>query len=68
MTDNGDILIVRDLAKRVAEAMTRYSASVCYVDGGGVGGGVVDRLHEERVNVVEVQFGSRGAVRKDERG
>jgi len=52
-------LSTMQLAKRVVEAMTRYSATVCYVDEGGVGGGVVDRLVEDHVNVIGVQFGGR---------
>ena len=47
------------LAKRVVEAMTRLNATVCYVDEGGVGGGVVDRLVEDSINVIGVQFGAK---------
>jgi hypothetical protein len=32
---------------------------VCFVDGGGVGGGVIDRLRQLNYDVVEVQFGSK---------
>ena len=32
---------------------------VVFVDGGGVGGGVVDRLRQLRVDVIEVQFGGK---------
>lgn len=52
-------LSTMQLAKRVVEAMTRYSATVCYVDEGGVGGGVVDRLVEDQINVIGVQFSSK---------
>lgn len=46
------------LAGKVAAAFLRYHASVCFVDSGGVGGGVVDRLRQLRINVIEVDFGS----------
>jgi len=32
---------------------------VVFVDGGGVGGGVVDRLRQLTIDVVEVQFGGK---------
>lgn len=46
------------LAARVAETFNRLRADICMVDGGGVGGGVVDRLRQLRVPVHEVQFGA----------
>jgi hypothetical protein len=46
------------LAARVAAAVDRYHAVAAMVDGGGVGGGVVDRLRQLRVPVFEVQFGA----------
>lgn len=51
-------LTTTQLASHVMSAMDKYSASVCFVDGGGVGGGVVDQLRAMSVNVVEVQFGA----------
>jgi len=47
------------LAAKVAAAFDRYKASVVMVDSGGVGGGVVDRLRQLRVPVMEVDFGSK---------
>lgn len=47
------------LAARAAAAFLRHSASVCMVDSGGVGGGVVDRLRQLGIPVIEVDFGSR---------
>lgn len=47
------------LAAKVAEAMNDYEADIAMVDGGGVGGGVVDRLRQLRVPVFEVQFGAK---------
>lgn len=45
------------LAGKVAQAANKYKAVAVFVDGGGVGGGVVDRLRQLRVPVHEVQFG-----------
>lgn len=47
------------LASRAAEAFLHYRADAIFVDGGGVGGGVVDRLRQLRVPVIEVQFGGK---------
>jgi hypothetical protein len=47
------------LASRAAEAFLHYRADALFVDGGGVGGGVVDRLRQLRVPVIEVQFGAK---------
>jgi len=45
------------LAARVAEQYNAMRPDAVFVDGGGVGGGVVDRLRQLRVPVIEVQFG-----------
>jgi hypothetical protein len=47
------------LAGKVAEVYARYNADAIFVDGGGVGGGVVDRLRQLHVPVMDVQFGSK---------
>ena len=46
------------LAARVVEQYEFYRADAIFVDGGGTGSGVVDRLRQLRVPVIEVQFGS----------
>lgn len=46
-------------AAKVAVAFHRYHAVVAMVDGGGVGGGVVDRLRQLRIPVMDVDFGSK---------
>lgn len=46
------------LAHRVFEEWMATSAVAVFVDGGGVGGGVVDQLQVMGVPVYEVQFGS----------
>ena len=45
------------LAALVADYYRRHNGEVCFVDGGGVGGGVVDRLNQLGMNVIEVNFG-----------
>ncbi len=51
------------LASRVAEHVNVIRSAgrhvVVNIDGGGVGGGVIDRLRSMQFNVNEVQFGSR---------
>ena len=47
------------LAARVAEERNRWRADAVFVDGGGVGAGVVDRLRQLRIPVFEVQFGGK---------
>ena len=47
------------LASRVADVFTQMRAVIVFVDEGGVGGGVVDRLRQLRVPVVGVDFGSK---------
>ncbi len=43
----------------VLKLMAKYSTSLVAVDGGGVGGGVIDRLRQLGIDCVEVQFGSK---------
>ncbi|MFQ5471511.1 MAG: LAGLIDADG family homing endonuclease [Dehalococcoidia bacterium] len=55
------------LAARVAEHCDMLRDAIgrkpdaLFVDGGGVGGGVVDRLRQMGYDVIEVQFGARAA-------
>lgn len=48
-----------ETAGRVANLFTSLSASLVFVDSGGVGGGVVDRLRQLRIPVHEVDFGAK---------
>lgn len=49
-----------DLAAKVAEIAARLNPDAVFVDGGGVGGGVVDRLNQLQVpNVMEINFGAK---------
>lgn len=47
------------VAARAAEEYLRLRADAIFVDGGGVGGGVVDRLRQLRVPVHDINFGSK---------
>lgn len=47
------------LAAKVATAYHTYHAELVFVDEGGVGGGVVDRLRMLRIPVIPVDFGSK---------
>ena len=47
------------LAARVEELVRLHQADTVFVDGGGVGGGVVDRLRQLHVDCIEVNFGNR---------
>jgi hypothetical protein len=46
------------LAAKVAELYQRHRPDAIFIDGGGVGGGVVDRLRYLKLPVTEVQFGA----------
>lgn len=48
-----------ELARRVAEVADRYDVDAIFVDGNGVGGGVVDTLREMGYRVIEVQAGGK---------
>ena len=48
-----------ELAARVADESRRYRVEAIFIDGGGVGGGVVDRCRQIGLSVTEVQFGSK---------
>lgn len=47
------------LAARIMELDDQHKFDAIFVDGGGVGGGVVDRLRMLKRNVIEVQFGGK---------
>jgi hypothetical protein len=47
------------LAGKVSEIASQFRADAIFVDGGGVGGGVVDRLRQLQVPVWDIQFGSK---------
>lgn len=45
------------LVGRVVEVYNQHRAAAVFVDGGGVGGGVIDRLRQLNVPVWDIQFG-----------
>lgn len=47
------------LAARVVEFAQSFRADAVFIDGGGVGGGVVDRCRQLRLAVYDVQFGGK---------
>lgn len=47
------------LASKVVDAYFAHRADAVFIDGGGVGGGVIDRLRQLRVPCIEVQFGAK---------
>lgn len=51
-------LDTQQLATRVADAIRKYDPDAVFIDGGGVGGGVVDALKAMRFRVIEVQSGA----------
>lgn len=56
------------VAARVAQMYNEFRPDAIFIDGGGVGGGVIDRLNMLKVPVVEVQFGGsadRGQVSQE---
>jgi phage terminase large subunit len=46
------------LAAHVADRITTYNAAACFIDEGGVGSGVVDRLRQLNFRVQGVNFGA----------
>lgn len=46
------------LVTKVVETFRRLGADIVMIDGGGVGGGVVDRLRQLHLPVIEIDFGS----------
>lgn len=50
-----------DLASEVAGLIEKFNPDAVFVDGGGVGGGVVDRLKQLGYRVIEVQSGEKAS-------
>lgn len=51
-----------ELANRVAEANSSLSADGIFIDGGGVGGGVVDNVRAAHLFCHDIQFGAKDDV------
>ena len=45
-------------AGKIASAIDKYKPEAVFIDGGGVGGGVVDILKSQNYRVIEVNFGA----------
>jgi hypothetical protein len=50
---------VVQLAGKVSEVCTQYRVDAVFIDGGGVGGGVVDNVRALHIHCFDVQFGSK---------
>ena len=48
-----------EVAARIADESARFRPAAIFIDGGGVGGGVVDRCRQIGLRVTEVQFGAK---------
>ncbi len=52
-------LSTTDTAAYVAEIISDFKPDAVFIDGGGVGGGVVDRLRQMGFDVFDINFGSK---------
>lgn len=48
-------------ARKITDAYYAFDADVIFIDGGGVGAGVVDFLRERDLPIIEVQFGAKAS-------
>lgn len=51
-----------ELSNRVHDAFYEWHPDGIFIDGGGVGGGVVDQCRTQRLSVTEVQFGGKDDI------
>lgn len=51
-----------ELSQRVFDAWTEYHPDGIFIDGGGVGGGVVDQCRARHLYVWEIQFGAKDSI------
>ena len=51
-----------ELSNKVHDAFYEWHPDGIFIDGGGVGGGVVDQCRQKRLFVVEVQFGAKDSI------
>ena len=50
------------LSSEVARLAQQYQPDTIFIDGGGVGGGVVDRCRQLAVEVIEINFGAKATM------
>ena len=55
-------LSTTELANRIHDTFTTLRPDGIFIDGGGVGGGVVDQCRQQRLHVWEVQFGAKDSI------
>jgi hypothetical protein len=55
-------LSTTDLASRIHSTFNRLHPDGIFIDGGGVGGGVVDQCRQQRLHVWEIQFGAKDSI------
>lgn len=55
-------LSTTDLANRVHDCYLQWRPDGIFIDGGGVGGGVVDQCRNQRLYIIEVQFGGKDDI------
>jgi hypothetical protein len=51
-----------ELTNRIFSTFERYHPDGIFIDGGGVGGGVVDQCRNRRLVVTEIQFGGKDII------
>jgi hypothetical protein len=51
-----------ELANQIFSVFTEYRPDGIFIDGGGVGGGVVDQCRNQRLHVWEIQFGAKDSI------
>ena len=55
-------LSTTELANRIHDCWHQWRPDGIFIDGGGVGGGVVDQCRNQRLFVLEVQFGAKDSI------
>jgi hypothetical protein len=55
-------LSTTELATKVHDTYTTWRPDGIFIDGGGVGGGVVDQCRNQRLFVWEIQFGAKDSI------
>jgi hypothetical protein len=55
-------LSTTELANRITDTYNLWHPDGIFIDGGGVGGGVVDQCRQQRLFVWEVQFGAKDSI------
>ena len=58
----GEELSLEEKARRIASLYEQMRPAAVFVDGGGMGAGVVDRLRQLKVPVIDVQFGAKATT------